>query len=155
MNTSRIAALVLSLGASISCAAPRATAQNRPASERLVRRVRTGLEVLLTDSIHLIRGKRVGLITNHTGVGPMGKSSIDLLHAAPEVKLTALYGPEHGIRGVARAGDHVGSSVDAETGVPIYSLYGETRVPNDSMLKDVDVLIYDIQDVSARFYTYQ
>lgn len=118
-------------------------------------RVRTGIEVLLSDSIHLIRGKRVGLITNHTGLGPMGKSSIDLLHAAPGVKLTALYGPEHGIRGVARAGDKIASSVDSATGVPVHSLYGDTRVPTPAMLKDVDVLLYDIQDVGARFYTYQ
>lgn len=117
-------------------------------------RVRTGLEVLLTDSIHLVRGKRVGLITNHTGQGPMGKSSIDLLHAAPGVRLTALYGPEHGIRGVARAGAHIASSVDSATGVPVYSLYGDTRVPTAAMLKDVDVLVYDIQDVGARVYTY-
>lgn len=117
-------------------------------------RVRTGLEVLLTDSIHLVRGKRVGLITNHTGQGPMGKSSVDLLHAAPGVRLTALYGPEHGIRGVARAGDHIASFVDSATGVPVHSLYGETRVPTAAMLKDVDVLVYDIQDVGARVYTY-
>lgn len=117
-------------------------------------RVRTGLEVLLTDSIHLIRGKRVGLITNHTGQGPMGKSTIDMLFAAPGVKLTALYGPEHGIRGVARAGDHIANAVDSATGVPVYSLYGDTRVPTAAMLKDVDVLVYDIQDVGARVYTY-
>ncbi len=117
-------------------------------------RVRTGLEVLLTDSLHLIKGKRVGLITNHTGVGPLGKSSADLLHAAPGVKLTALFGPEHGIRGQAAAGDHVASSVDSVTGVPVHSLYGSTRVPTAEMLKDVDVLLYDIQDVGARFYTY-
>lgn len=117
-------------------------------------RVRTGIEVLLTDSLHLIKGKRVGLITNHTGVGPMGKSSADLLFAAPGVKLTALFGPEHGIRGQAAAGDHVASSVDSATGVPVYSLYGATRVPNADMLREVDVLLYDIQDVGARFYTY-
>jgi uncharacterized protein YbbC (DUF1343 family) len=117
-------------------------------------RVRTGLEVLLTDSLHLIRGKRVGLITNHTGVGPLGQSSADLLHAAPGVKLTALFGPEHGIRGQALDGVKVASSVDSATGVPVHSLYGETRVPTAEMLKDVDVLLYDIQDVGARIYTY-
>lgn len=143
-----IRAFVLSLPLALAFASG-ASAQARQ------QRVRTGLEVLLTDSIHLIRGKRVGLITNHTGVGPMGKSSIDLLHAAPGVKLTALYGPEHGIRGAARAGDKVASSVDSATGVPVHSLYGDTRVPTPAMLKDVDVLLYDIQDVGARFYTYQ
>lgn len=117
-------------------------------------RVRTGLEVLLTDSIHLIRGKRVGLITNHTAVDAMGRSAADLLHSAAGVRLTALYGPEHGIRGVARAGAHIASSVDSATGVPVYSLYGETRVPTPAMLENVDVLVYDIQDVGARVYTY-
>jgi uncharacterized protein YbbC (DUF1343 family) len=117
-------------------------------------RVRTGIEVLLSDSIHLIRGKRVGLITNHTGVGPDGRSSIDLLFRAPGVRLTALYGPEHGIRGVARAGDKIASSVDSATGVPVYSLYGDTRVPTPEMVKDVDVLLFDIQEVGARVYTY-
>jgi uncharacterized protein YbbC (DUF1343 family) len=118
-------------------------------------RVRTGIEVLLTDSIHLIRGKRVGLITNHTGVGgPLDRSSADLLHAAPGVRLTALYGPEHGIRGQARAGDKIASSVDSATGIPVHSLYGDTRVPTPEMLKDIDVLAYDIQDVGARVYTY-
>lgn len=118
-------------------------------------RVRPGIEVLVTDSIHLIKGKRVGLITNHTGLGPAGKTSIDILYSTPGVKLTALYGPEHGIRGVARAGDHIASTVDSATGVPVYSLYGETRVPTPEMLKDVDVLIFDIQELGARFYTYQ
>lgn len=134
-------------------AAPLA-AQQRPDPDRLARGVRTGIEVLLSDSIHLIRGKRVGLITNHTGLGPMGKTSIDLLHAASGVTLTALYGPEHGIRGVARAGDKIASSVDSATGVTVHSLYGDTRVPTEAMLKDVEVLIYDIQDVGARVYTY-
>ncbi|MCC6771136.1 MAG: DUF1343 domain-containing protein [Gemmatimonadaceae bacterium] len=118
-------------------------------------RVRTGIEVLVSDSLHLIRGKRVGLITNHTGVGPAGKSSVDILHGTPGVKLTALYGPEHGIRGVARAGDHVATFVDSATGVTVYSLYGETRVPTPKMLENVDVLLYDIQDVGARVYTYE
>ncbi len=111
--------------------------------------------MLLSDSIHLITGKRVGLITNHTGIsGPLSRSTADLLHAAPNVRLTALFGPEHGIRGAARAGDHVASSIDSATGVPVHSLYGATRVPTEEMLRDVDVLIYDIQDVGARVYTY-
>lgn len=117
-------------------------------------RVRTGLEVLLTDSLHLVRGKRVGLITNHTGQGPMGRSTIDMLHSAPGVRLTALFGPEHGIRGEARAGDHIANAVDSATGVPVFSLYGDTRVPTAAMLENVDVLVYDIQDVGARVYTY-
>lgn len=118
-------------------------------------RVRTGLEVLLTDSMHLVRGKRVGLLTNHSGRLPDGTSTIDALFKAPGVKLVALFGPEHGIRGVAKAGEKIASSVDPATGVPIYSLYGEIRAPTADMLKNMDVLLYDIQDVGARVYTFQ
>ena len=118
-------------------------------------RVRLGIEVLLSDSMHLIRGKRVGLITNHTGVVPDGRSSIDLLHRANGVRLTALFAPEHGIRGQADAGERIQASIDSATGVQIYSLYGDTRVPTADMLKNVDVVLYDIQDVGARVYTYQ
>ena len=118
-------------------------------------RVRLGIEVLLSDSMHLVRGKRVGLITNHTGVVPDGRSSIDLLHKAEGVRLTALFAPEHGIRGQAQAGERVETTVDSATGVTIFSLYGTTRVPTAEMLKDVDVVLYDIQDVGARVYTYQ
>ncbi|HEX6942360.1 MAG TPA: DUF1343 domain-containing protein [Gemmatimonadaceae bacterium] len=118
-------------------------------------RVRLGIEVLLSDSLHLVRGKRVGLITNHTGVTPDGRSTIDLLHRAPGVRLTALFAPEHGIRGQAAAGERIESTVDSATGVPVYSIYAETRVPTADMLKDVDVVLYDIQDVGARTYTYQ
>jgi len=114
-----------------------------------------GVEVLLSDSLHLIRGKRVGLLTNHSGRDRQGRSTIDLLFKAPGVKLTALYGPEHGIRGVARAGDKIASSIDSATGVKVYSLYGDVRVPTPEMVKDIDVLLYDIQDVGARVYTYE
>jgi len=114
-----------------------------------------GVEVLLSDSIHLIRGKRVGLLTNHSGRDRQGRSTIDLLFKAPGVKLTALYGPEHGIRGVAKAGEKIASSVDSATGVKVYSLYGDVRVPTPEMVKDIDVLLYDIQDVGARVYTYE
>jgi uncharacterized protein YbbC (DUF1343 family) len=113
-----------------------------------------GIEVLLTEQMHLIRGKRVGLITNHTGVNRKLRHDIDLLASAPGVKLSALFSPEHGIRGAAQAGEKVLSTADAKTGVPIYSLYGETRRPTSEMLRDVDVLAYDIQDIGSRFYTY-
>lgn len=116
--------------------------------------VTPGITVLLTDSSHLVRGKRVGLITNHTGRDEKGRSSIDLLHAAPGVRLSALFAPEHGIRGSARGGATIASGVDERTGVKIYSLYGATKVPTARMLDDVDVLVYDIQDVGARMYTY-
>ena len=117
--------------------------------------VAPGIEVLLSDSLHLIRGKRVGLITNQSGRDRRGTSTIDLLYRAAGVRLTALFGPEHGLRGVARAGESVSTTTDSATGVPIYSLYGETNAPTPDMLRDVDVLLYDIQDVGARVYTYE
>ena len=117
--------------------------------------VAPGIEVLLTDSLHLVRGKRVGLITNHSGRDRRGTSSIDLLYHAPGVRLTALFGPEHGLRGVAQAGDAISTTTDSATGVPIYSLYGQINAPTAEMLRDVDVLLYDIQDVGARVYTYE
>src|SRR5258705_419185 len=114
-----------------------------------------GVEALLTDSLRLVQGKRVGLLTNHSGRDRSGTSTIDLLFRAPGVRLTALYGPEHGIRGVAKAGEKIGASVDSATGVKVYSLYGDVQVQTPEMLKDIDVLVYDIQDVGARVYTYQ
>src|SRR5687768_3803356 len=83
-----------------------------------------GLEVLVRDSLHLVRGKRVGLITNHTAVTRSGRHAVDLLHATPGVRLTALYAPEHGIRGTVDGGEHIAAGRDARTGVPILSLYG-------------------------------
>ena len=114
-----------------------------------------GVEVLLGDSLQLIRGKRVGLITNHSGRDRRGASTIDLLFHAPGVRLTALFGPEHGLRGVAQAGESVSTTTDSATGVPIYSLYGQTNAPTAEMLRNVDVLLYDIQDVGARVYTFE
>ena len=113
-----------------------------------------GITVLLGDSLDLIRGKRVGLITNHTARDERGRSSIDLIHDAPDVTLAALFAPEHGIRGSARGGARIATSVDENTGVQIYSLYGDTKVPTAKMLDGIDVLVYDIQDVGARMYTY-
>lgn len=115
--------------------------------------VRVGIEVLLVDSLHLVRARRVGLITNHTGRAG-GSSTIDLLHEHPEVELAALFGPEHGLRGDADPGEAVADSVDERTGVPIHSLYGGTRRPDPAHLADLDVLLFDIQDVGARYYTY-
>jgi len=117
-------------------------------------RVSPGITVLLADSTHLVRGRRVGLITNHTGRDERGRSSIDLLHSAPGVKLVALFSPEHGIRGTITGGARISSGLDEKTGVPIYSLYGKTMTPTPDMLKKIDVLLYDIQDVGARAYTY-
>ena len=115
---------------------------------------RPGMEVLLADSIHLVEGHRVGLVTNHTGIDRQGTSSIDLLHHDDRLQLVALYSPEHGIRGLAEAGERVESGVDTRTGLPIHSLYGSTRKPTPQMLEGVEVLLFDIQDIGARYYTY-
>ena len=132
-----------------ACASPQVDARTASAE------VLPGVEVLLRDSLHLLEGKRVGLITNHSGRDRSGKSSVDLLHQAEGVNLTALFAPEHGLRGAAEAGVTIASTIDSATGVPILSLYGETRVPTPEMLEQVDVLLYDIQDVGARVYTYE
>ncbi|UOQ95689.1 DUF1343 domain-containing protein [Halobacillus shinanisalinarum] len=113
-----------------------------------------GVEVLLEEEKELIEGKRVGLITNPTGVDRELNSIVDLLHNDPDVNLTALYGPEHGVRGSAQAGEYVEYYIDENTGVPVYSLYGKTRKPTPEMLENIDVLLFDIQDVGTRFYTY-
>ena len=119
-----------------------------------VPKVKTGIEVLRDNNFKILQGKRVGLITNPTGVDSQLKSTVDILNEAPGVKLVALYGPEHGVRGDVYAGDKVETTVDKQTGVPVYSLYGKTRKANAEMLKDVDVLVYDIQDIGCRSYTY-
>lgn len=146
-----ICIMLATAGAAAALLAPALAAQPGSGARR---GVVPGIEVLLEDSLHLVRGKRVGLITNHSGRTRDGTSSIDALYGAPGVRLTALFGPEHGLRGVARGGEHIASGVDSATGVPIHSLYGATLVPTPAMLKDVDVLVYDIQDVGARVYTY-
>ncbi len=115
--------------------------------------IKVGAEVLLSDHRPLVEGKRVGIITNHSAV--VGeKHLIDVIHEDPDVEIVALFGPEHGIRGTADAGEAVEDSRDKLTGAPIYSLYGETRRPTMEMLENVDVLIFDMQDVGTRFYTY-
>ena len=110
-----------------------------------------GVEVLLEEQKHLIVGKRVGLITNPTGADQELNSIVDLLYNNPDVELTALYGPEHGVRGNAQAGEYVEFYIDETTGLPVYSLYGQTRKPTPEMLENVDVLLFDIQDAGTRF----
>ncbi len=117
-------------------------------------KVKTGIEVLREQNFKILENKRVGLITNPTGVDGNLKPTIDILHEAANVNLVALFGPEHGVRGDAYAGDKVDNVIDPKTGIPVYSLYGNTRKPTPEMLKNVDVLVYDIQDVGCRSYTY-
>ena len=116
--------------------------------------VKTGIEILRERNFDLLKGKRVGLVTNPTGVDRKLKSTIDILFEAEGVSLTALYGPEHGVRGNYTAGEHVDFYIDETTKLPVYSLYGKTRKPSTEMLKDVDVIVFDIQDIGSRSYTY-
>lgn len=117
-------------------------------------KVKTGIEVLKESDFQILQGKRVGLVTNPTGVDNNLKSTIDILHEAPGVQLVALYGPEHGVRGDVHAGDKVADFRDPNTDVPVHSLYGATRKPTKDMLEGVDILVYDIQDIGCRSYTY-
>jgi uncharacterized protein YbbC (DUF1343 family) len=114
--------------------------------------VQTGLDVLEVQKFAPLRGKHIGLITNHTGQDSQGRSTADLLSHAQGVQLVALFSPEHGLAG--RNNENVASSKDPTTGLPVYSLYGETRRPTDEMLKGIDTLVFDIQDAGVRFYTY-
>jgi uncharacterized protein YbbC (DUF1343 family) len=117
-------------------------------------RVKTGLQVLADQDYEPLAGKRVGLVTNPTGVDPLLRSTVDHLARAKNVKLVALFGPEHGVYGDEHAGEKVGNDKDPRTGLPIYSLYGSTRKPTAEMLQDIDVLVLDLQDIGSRSYTY-
>ncbi|AGA27145.1 hypothetical protein Sinac_2853 [Singulisphaera acidiphila DSM 18658] len=121
-------------------------------SETHLHPVDCGIDVLVKSKFERLRGKRVGLVTNHTGKTKDGVPTIDVLANAPEVKLVALFSPEHGIRGLVDA--EVGDSKDEKTGLPILSLYGKSRKPSKENLAGIDILVYDIQDVGVRFYTY-
>lgn len=142
------------------------------------KKVKPGIEVFLKNHLDLVKGKRVGLITNPTGVDSNLKSTIDLFYKNPEINLVALYGPEHGVRGNAQAGEYIPFYIDEKYSIPVFSLYGQSmkpepgmlkeideymrsfdttqtgKIPESSMVKSVDVLIFDIQDVGTRIYTY-
>lgn len=132
----------------------RPTAADAAASQPSVEtsKVLNGIDVLAKDGFRLLKGLRVGLITNHTGHDRARRSTIDLLREAPDVNLKALFSPEHGLMGAAD--EKVGDSVDEKTGLPVYSLYGESRQPRPDQLKELDALVFDIQDIGCRFYTY-
>jgi uncharacterized protein YbbC (DUF1343 family) len=136
------------LAAQTSTVAPKA---HEPQAQKPVK---TGADLLFEKHYNLIEGKRVGLVTNHSAMLSNGMHLADALMRDPKVKLVALFGPEHGIRGDAPDGKSIQGGVDPKTGVPVYSLYGKINKPTDEMLKNVDVLIYDIQDVGVRFYTF-
>jgi len=141
----KIKVLILILSAAVLCSF----------SQTAHARVYTGLELFLKNYTHLVRGKRVGLITNQTGVNTELESTIDLLHKDRRVNLVALFAPEHGVRGDVRAGIEFSGGVDRKTKLPVYSLYGGgNHKPSRGALGKVDILIYDIQDVGSRAYTY-
>ena len=135
----------LLLGAIVLCSGVTLNAQPK---------VKTGIEVLRDRGFDALQGKRVGLVTNPSGVDSHLRSTIDILFNAPGVNLVALYGPEHGVRGDVYAGGKVSDSIDETTGLPVYSLYGATRKPTQEMLEGIDVMVYDIQDVGVRSYTF-
>jgi len=124
-----------------------------PAASPAAAQVRPGIDVLLTDSAHLIAGKRLGLLSNHTGVDHLGRRDVDVLRTTPDARLTVLFSPEHGFRGTEdRSG--LPDSQDSTTGLPIYSLYGGSRTAQRAALDSIDVLLIDLQDIGARYYTY-
>ena len=118
-------------------------------------RVLTGLDILERDGFRQIAGKRAGLITNHSSVNLKGENAADVLSRSRKIKLVKIFSPEHGFRGIENEGVRIESSTDTATGLPVISLYGRNRLrPTQEMLKDIDVLVFDIQDIGARFYTY-
>ena len=138
------------IAAVLSIASPRAHATKKHSSRP--GRVQTGLDVLEAEKFAPLRGKHVGLITNHTGLDSQERSIAEVLSKAAGFQLVALFSPEHGLAG--RNDERISSSKDPSTGLPIYSLYGETLRPTDEMLKGIDALVFDVQDAGVRFYTY-
>jgi uncharacterized protein YbbC (DUF1343 family) len=149
MKISSLAAVVLLM--CVPAQASDSPAQGPPGSGT-VDVTLTGIDVLARDGFDVLDGRKVGLITNHTGIDRQGNSTIELLHKAPNVTLVALFSPEHGLKGALD--ERVADSSDTLTGLKVYSLYGETRKPSAEALAGVDTLVYDIQDIGARFYTY-
>jgi uncharacterized protein YbbC (DUF1343 family) len=148
--------LLLALSVALLCSGvtSSATTKKHPVAKRSHGPlVQTGIDVLEAQKFASLRGKRVGLITNHTGLDAQGRTTAELLSRAPGTQLVALFSPEHGLAGGSND-EKIGSSKDATTGLTVYSLYGEARRPTDEMLQGVDVLVFDVQDAGVRFYTY-
>jgi uncharacterized protein YbbC (DUF1343 family)/CubicO group peptidase (beta-lactamase class C family) len=153
-NVTRVRGQVATLAAASIVAPPfpnPRSAAGAPAS-RNYSAVLTGIDVLIRDDFRPLKGRRIGLVTNHTGVDRAGRTTIDLLHQAKDLKLVALFSPEHGIRG--KLDEKVNDSKDEKTGLPVYSLYGQRRKPTAEQLEGIDTLVYDIQDIGCRFYTF-
>ncbi len=159
-----IAATVLALLAAGICLSAPASGRSAPLSQMpasaaaaqppRTNRVLPGIDTLQMRAFRELKGKRVGLLTHPAGVNSQGLPTIDVLHKAPGVKLVALFGPEHGIRGDAKADVYVHDAIDAKTGLTVYSLYGKTRRPTAKMLEGIDTMVIDLQDVGTRSYTY-
>ena len=143
--------LSIAIAAAVLCSCNGTQAEKETAKKGPVK---PGIEVLRDNGFEGLKGKRVGLITNPTGVDNNLKSTIDILHEADSVELVALFSPEHGVRGDVHAGDTVSTYIDPATGVTVYSIYGKTKKPTEEMMKDVDVLLYDIQDNGCRSFTF-
>lgn len=129
---------------------PQDTSLTNPQIQRVV----LGNERITSDYASLIDGKRVGLVTNQTGINADGVKTVDLLYNYPKASLTSIYSPEHGLDGTAKAGEYVDSYTDTRLNLPVYSLYGKTREPSKAMLENVDILLFDMQDIGSRTYTY-
>lgn len=147
----RTAALAALAAAALGACAPASRAPDSPVPSVAVR---VGIDRLAEQPPAVLVGRRVGLITNQTGITRDGRSAIDVLAGMDELQLVALFSPEHGIRGTAAPGERVASGIDERTGLPIHSLYGETRKPTPEMLHGIEALVFDIQDIGARPYTY-
>ncbi|MEA3500894.1 MAG: DUF1343 domain-containing protein [Candidatus Marinimicrobia bacterium] len=117
-------------------------------------KVKTGLDVLIKDEFNILKDKKVGIVANHTSVNKNGKHIVDIINDFKNTEVTAIFAPEHGFRGEAAAGKYVENNIDPSTNAPIFSIYGKHRKPNSKMLENVDILIFDIQDIGSRFYTY-
>ncbi len=147
-----IATGIVATGPGLAAQKPTKKTKSSGSSKGRAGRVQPGLETLEVEKFASLRGKHVGLITNHTGLDSQGRSTVELLAHAPGVTLVALFSPEHGIAG--HADEKLSSSKDASTGLPIHSLYGEHLRPTDDMLNGIDALVFDVQDAGVRFYTY-
>ena len=153
LRTLQYAASLMIIALLQACGAARPGAV-APSTSTAPDSVRPGIDVLLAGDMAALRGMRVGLITNHTGKRRDGTTTIDALHNDPRVNLVALFAPEHGIRGAAEAGVPIDTERDSKTGLIIHSLYGQTQKPTAEMLGEIDVLVFDIQDIGTRYYTY-
>jgi uncharacterized protein YbbC (DUF1343 family)/CubicO group peptidase (beta-lactamase class C family) len=151
-NVTRLRGQVATLVAAALRGPDMAQVRSVVSASRVPESLLTGIDVLVKENFARLKGKHVGLVTNHTGMDRQGRSTIDLLHKAEGVTLVALFSPEHGIRGAVD--ENVNDSKDEKTGLPIYSLYGTRRKPTVDTVKGIDTLVFDIQDAGCRFYTY-